>query len=185
MKPNWSTKKLGEMKTAWLVQWGCYSQDEDKCLKQSGIKQKIVDVISARKDFDKHIVEIAKDIYKREMFSFSEKVYISNYSKGKKREKEFFGGAVPMFTHYESDLYRNLTKIIDEKDLGDPKVKDLFDKWSKYPQYIIVGYNPYLEIIKVFNLSVYESKDGNEALERDRPLTDGSFKREKYEFKNN
>lgn len=90
-----------------------------------------------------------------------------------------------MFTHYESDLYRNLTKIIDEKDLGDPKVKDLFDKWSKYPQYIIVGYNPYLEIIKVFNLSVYESKDGNEALEWDRPLTDGSFKREKYEFKNN
>src|SRR3989338_6938844 len=178
-----STKKLGEMKMAWLVRWGCHSQDEDECLRRSEIKQKIVDVISVRKDFDKHIVEIARDIYKQKMLSFSEKVSLSNYSKGEKHRKEFFGGAVPVFTHYQSDVYRNLVKTINEKGLDDPKVKDLSDKWSKYPQYILVGHNPFLEIIKVFNLLVYENNGGNEIVEWDWPLADGSFKREKHEFK--
>src|SRR3989338_697499 len=118
-----STKKLGEMKMAWLVRWGCHSQDEDECLRRSEIKQKIVDVISVRKDFDKHIVEIARDIYKQKMLSFSEKVSLSNYSKGEKHRKEFFGGAVPVFTHYQSDVYRNL---LTPTQLPPPKNKPDF-----------------------------------------------------------
>ncbi|MBL7155069.1 MAG: hypothetical protein ISS88_01000 [Candidatus Portnoybacteria bacterium] len=177
-----ATKKLAGMKIAWLVQWGCHTQNENKCLKRSGIKKKIVDVISIRKDF-KDIIEMAKDIYKREILSFSEKVYLSNYSLGGKRKKEFFGGQVPVFTHYQSDLYRNLMKTINEKGLEDPKAKDLSNKWSKYPQYIMVGHNPYLEIIKVFNLSVYEDKNGNEIMEWDYPLANGNLKREKHECK--
>ena len=94
MKTNLQTKKLGEMKKAWLVRWGCYSQNKDECLKRSGIEEKIVDVISIRKDFDKQIIEMAKDIYRREMLSFSEKIYLSNYSNGEKRRREFFGRAV-------------------------------------------------------------------------------------------
>ena len=176
-----STKKLGEMKMAWLVRWGCHSQDEDECLRRSEIKQKIVDVISVRKDFDKHIVEIARDIYKQKMLSFSEKVSLSNYSNGEKQKKEFSGGTVPIFTHYQSDLYRNLMKATQEKGLDDIETKKLLEQWSKYPQYITVGHNPYLEIRKVFNLSVY--RDGNEVIEWDFPLADGSFKREKYECK--
>lgn len=175
------TKKLGGMKIAWLVQWGCHGQDEDECLKQSGISEKVIDVITARKDFDKQIIEIAKDIYKRERLSFTEKIFLSNYSLGEKRKKEFFGGSAPVFTHYQSDLYRKLMKAINDNGLDSPKVEELSGKWSKYPQYIIVGHNPYLEIIKVFNLSVYEDKDGNEVIEWDRPLANGSLKREKYE----
>lgn len=182
MKTNWSTKKLGEMKKAWLVQWGWHAPNEDECLKRSGIEEKIVDVISIRKDFEK-IIEIAKDIYMREMFSFSEKVSLLNYSNCKKRKNEFFRRAVPVFTHYQSDLYRNLMKAINENGLDNQKVKELSEKWSKYYQYIIVGHNPYLEIIKVFNLSVYENRDESEIIEWDRPLADGSFKREKYECK--
>lgn len=68
------------MKKAWLVRWGCYAQNEDECLKQLVIGAKIIDIINIRKDFDKHIIEMAKDIYKREILSFSEKFYLSNYS---------------------------------------------------------------------------------------------------------
>lgn len=180
---NLPTKKLGEMKIVWLAQWGCHAQNEDECLKRSGIKKKIVDVISARKDFDRHITEMAKDIYKRKMLSFSEKIYLSDYAKGEKRKREFFSGSVPVFTHYQSEIYKSLMKTINDRGLDNPEVKKLSDKWSKYPQYILVGHNPYLEIIKVFNLHVYENKSGNEILEWDRPLADGGFKKEKYECK--
>jgi len=184
MGKQYSTRKIGIMKKAWLVQWGCHGQNEDECLKQSGISEKIIDVITARKDFDK-IVEVAKDIYKSERLSFSEKIFLSNYLLGEKRKKEFFGGSTPVFTHYQSDLYRNLMKAINDKGLNSQKVKDLSIKWSNYPQYVIVGHNPYLEIIKVFNLSVYEDKDGGEIIEWNRPLANGTLKREKYEFNKN
>ena len=183
MENQYLTKKLGTMKKAWLVQWGFHAQNEDECLKRSGIKNKVIDIISIRKDFDKQIIKIAKDIYKRKMLSFSEKIYLENYSMGEKRKKEFFSKSTPVFTHYQSGLYRNLMRTINDKGLGSPRVKALVDKWSKYPQCIIVGHNPYLEIIKVFNLSVSENENGNEIMEWDRPLVNGSLKREKYEHK--
>lgn len=152
-------------------------------MKRSGIKKKIVDVISVRKDFDRHIIEMAKDIYKCEMLSFSEKIYLSDYAKGEKRKRDFFGESVPVFTHYQSETYRILMKTINDKSLDSPEVKELSDKWSKYPQYILVGHNSYLEIIKVFNLSVYKNKGGSEIIEWDRPLANGSLKKEKYGLK--
>ncbi len=172
-------KKFGAKKI-WLVLWGCHTQNEDACLKQSGIKKKLIDVISIRKDFDV-ITEIAIDIYMREILSFSEKVYLSNYTKGARRKKEFFGGSVPVFTHYQSDLYRELIK---DSGLNSKKSEELRKKWIKQPEYIVVGHNPYLEIVKVFNFLVYESENGNEIIEWNRPLVDGRFKKEKYEFKN-
>ncbi len=180
---TWPTKKIGEIKKAWLVQWGCHAQNEDECLKRSGIDKKIIDIISVRKDFDQ-IIEIAKDIYKRETCSFSEKIYFSDYSMGEKRKKEFFGGTVPVFTHYQSDLYRNLMKATNEKGLDNTETKKLLNKWRKCPEYITVGHNPYMEIRKVFNLSVYQNDSGNEVIEWDCLLADGSFKKEKYEYKN-
>ncbi len=179
---SWSTKKLEEMKKAWLVQWGFHSQNEGECLKRAGINEKVIDIISARKDFDQ-IIEIAKDIYKSERCSFSEKIYLSSYSNGEKRKREFFSGAVPVFTHYQSDLYRNLNKVMSEKGLDNPEFKELSEKWGKSPQYITVGHNPYLEIRKIFNLSLYNKDNGNEVMEWDYPLADGSFKREQYECK--
>ena len=171
------------MKKVWLVRWGFHDQNEDECLKRLGIKEKVVDVISVRKSFS-YITEIAKDIYKRERLSFSEKISLSNYSNSEKVKREFFSGAVPVFTHYTSDLYRDFVKATNEKGLNNAEVKELLDKWSKGPEYITVGHNPYLEIIKVYNLSLYQINNGNEVIEWDCPLTDGSFEREKYEFKN-
>lgn len=176
-------KGSNKIRIAWLVQWGCHAQNEDDCLKRSGIDEKVIDIISARKDFDKQIIETAEDIYRQKILSFSEKIYLSNYSLGEKRRREFFGGLVPVFTHYQSDLYRKLMRAISDKGLKDKEVVELSEKWSKYPQYITVGHNPYLEIIKVFNLVVYENSGGKEVVEWDRPLADSSFKREKYEFK--
>ncbi len=171
------------MRIAWLVQWGCHAQNENDCLKRSGIDEKVIDIISARKDFVKQIIETAKDIYRQKILSFSEKVYLSNYSLGEKRKREFFGGSVPVFTHYQSDLYRKLMRAISDKGLNDKEVMELSEKWSKYPQYITVGHNPYLEIRKVFNLSVYRNNNGNEVIEWDYQLADGNTKKEKYECK--
>ncbi len=159
----WPTKKLEEIKKAWLVQWGYCGQNEDECLKQAGIEEMIVDVIGVRKSFE-DIVEIAKNIYQCKMLSLSEKVFLSNYLKGEERRKDFFGRTVPVFTHYQSDLYRNLIKTIEEKGVNSVEADELRNKWIKYPQYIIVGHNPHLEIRKVFNLSVYRVEDGNEVM---------------------
>ena len=83
MKNNWQTKKLGVMKKVWLVQWNFCGGNESKRLKQCGITKKIVDIISIRKTFEQ-IIDIAKDIYRRDRLSYSEKVSLANYSKGKK-----------------------------------------------------------------------------------------------------
>ena len=181
MKTFWPTKKLGTMRKAWLVRWGCYFQNEDECLKRSGIEKKIVDVISVRKDFNK-IMETAKNIYQYTMLSFSEKISLSNYSNGEKRKKEFFGGVVPVFTHYQSDLYRSLMKST-KSGLDSKKKQELIERWKRCPEYITVGYNPYLEIRKVFNLFVYLDDNGNELIEWDWSLPNGSLKKEKHNLK--
>ena len=176
-------EELETMKQAWLVRWGFHAEKEDECLKRAGIDDKIVDVLSVRKNFS-DIIEIAKDIYKRKMFSFSQKAYLSNYSRGKQRGKEFFGVSTPVFTSYNSDVYQNFRKALNE-GRDDTEIRELRNKVIKYPRCVIVGYNPQLEIIKVFNLSIYQGAYGNEIIEWDEPLTDGSFRREKYELKNN
>lgn len=181
MKNN-SQNKTKCLKSAWLIQWECHGQNENKCLKQFGIKEKIVDILSTRKDFDK-VVEIAKDIYRKERASLSEKIYFAAYKNGWECEKEFFN-MVPLFTHYQCGLYRNLIRSIEENGLENEKTRKLQEKWVKYPQYVVIGHNPYLEIIKVFNLSVQSNNLTKEILEWDRPLADGSLKREKYEHKN-
>ena len=70
------------------------------------------------------------------------------------------------------------------KGIKSIEADELRKKWIKYPQYIIVGHNPHLEIQKVFNLSVSRGENGNEVLEWDCPLVDGGVKREKYECSN-
>ncbi|MCX6813506.1 MAG: hypothetical protein NTV77_03475 [Candidatus Azambacteria bacterium] len=82
--------KSGGMKKAWLVQWGFHAQNEDECLRRLGISEKIVDVLSVRKDFDRQVIETSKDIYKQYILSFSEKVYLENYSLSEKRRETFF-----------------------------------------------------------------------------------------------
>ncbi|WKZ24585.1 MAG: hypothetical protein QY321_03130 [Patescibacteria group bacterium] len=180
MKANCQTKKLEEMSVAWLVQWGFHAEDEDEQLKRLGIKRRVIDVISVRKKF-KDIIEIAKNIYKMEVCSFSEKIFLSHYNLERKREGELFGGSVPLLTHFQSDLYRKLGSVIDQQGLESIEAQKLRDKWKKYPQYVIVGHNPYLEISEVYNLSLYRKENGSEILEWDRQLINGETRREKYE----
>jgi hypothetical protein len=180
MKNNWPIKKLDEMKKAWIVHWGFHSQDENKSLKKIGIENKIIDIISVRKKFDE-IVDIAKEIYMREMLSISEKIYIANYNRGKERRVNFLKN-IPIFTHYKSKLYKDLIKET-ENNIQSKKASELREKWSKYTEYIIIGHNPYLKICKVFNLVVSEDEQGCEILEWDYKMRNGNTKHIKYEIK--
>ena len=170
------------MKKAWLVRWGYHAQNETKLLKELGIKEKIIDVLSIRKKFNQ-IVEIAKDIYIRDILSFSEKVYLSNYILGEKRREELFKCSVPVFTHYHSNLYKKLCKKLEKafSENNRIEIKKLQNKIRKCPEYITVGHNPYLEISKVFNLTVYFNNSDNEVIEWDTLLSNGDFERENYE----
>ncbi|MBU4338404.1 hypothetical protein KKD57_02485 [Patescibacteria group bacterium] len=179
MKTNWQTKKLGVMKKAWLVQWNFYAKNENKRLKQCGITKKIVDIISIRKTFEQ-VIDIAKDIYRRERLSYSEKVFLANYSKGKKRKNDFFSTTL-LNTNYQTDLYKNYMRSFRDNGMHSPITEKLFDQWKKYPTYVTIGHNPTLEIRLVYNFIVKEDENGKEILKWDDPLADGTYKKEKHE----
>lgn len=170
---------LYKLNQVWLVQWITYARDEKKFLSQFGIKDKY-DIINIRKDFDHYIIDYAKDIYKLFMLSFSEKAQLAEYSKGKKNRDNFFGSNIPVFTHYHSNLYNNLIKCLEAEGLDSKKYKLLVKKWGNHPQYILVGHNPAIEIIKVFNFVLSNDSNGKEVIEWDRPLENGKIKKESY-----
>lgn len=178
---TYSTKKLGGMKKAWLVRWGCYGQNENRCLRRVGIKEKIVDVISVRKTF-KQIMDIAKEIYCREQLSISEKIFLENYSNGKKRKKDFFQ-RTPIFTNYTTNAYWDFMKSFRENGMNHPTTNKFFSQWRKHPIHISIGINPTLEVKLIFNLVVYQNKDDIETIEWDEQLVDGTCKKERYEYK--
>lgn len=176
---TWQTKKLGEMKKAWLAQWNFYAENEDERLLQCGIKNKIADVISVRRTFEQ-VKDIAKDIYRRERSPFSEKVYLANYSKGKQRLRDFFE-FTPLFTHCSTDAYINYMRSFRENGMDSPRTQKLYEQFRKLPIHVSIGHNPSLEIRLVSNLVVKEDEGGREILEWDDPLVDGTYKRERYE----
>jgi len=159
------------MGIAWLVRWV-----------HSNNKKEIVNVISGRKKIE-DIIDIAKDIYIRERLYFSEKMYLSHYLLGATRRREWFGMNVPIYTSYQSQCYRELMKNIEKNGLDKKETKDLMNCWVKQPQYVTIGYSPFLEIYKVSNLCLHKNDMGNEIIEWDEPVVGGSFKKEKYEFK--
>lgn len=169
------------MKKVWLIQWACYGQNEDECLKRAEIKEKIVDVINVRKTFEQ-VMDIAKDIYRRAQLSLPEKIFLENYSNGKKRKKDFFQ-RTPIFTNYTTNAYWDFMKSFRENGMNHPTTNKLFSQWRKHPIHIIIGINPTLEAKLVFNLIVYQNKNGKEIVEWDEQLEDGAFQKEIYECK--
>ncbi len=167
---------------AWIVRWGFHGENEDRSLERYGIKNKIIDIFNTRKDFDA-MSEKVKNLYRIKMFSFSEKAFLENYKYSRKNEKEIFGHSVPVFTSYQSDLYRNMMNALSLQGSKDIEYKNLLEKWKNYPEYIIVGHNPYLEAKKVFSLRIVDN-NGIEKIEFEEPLVDGSSKNVSYRINN-
>lgn len=174
------TKKLGAIQRAWLVRWNFHGNNEIKHLRELGIKNKIVNILSNRKTFEQ-IMEIVQAYYCSQILSFSEKIYLEHYTEGKKRKKDFFQ-RTPMFTHYMADPYRNYMNSLRDNGIDHPETNKLFYEWKKGPIYISVGHNPSLEAILVSDISVYQNNDGKEVLEWGEPLMDGRYSKETYEI---
>lgn len=161
-KTNWQTKKLGEMKKAWIIRWNFHSRDKKEQLIKQGIYKEIVDILSKRKTFDQ-ILNIVKNYYILEMSDFFEKIFLEHYTKGKERKKEFFQ-RVPVSTFYTTNSYGRYIKSLRENGIDHPKTNKLFYEWNKNPIFIIVGHNPSLEAILVSSLVVYKDENGKETL---------------------
>ena len=167
------------MKSAWLVRWATHAVDEEAIFQRHGIKSKIIDVLSSRKTFEQ-VMEHVENLYKVFLLSISEKIYLEHYSLGRKRRRDFFGGPVPVFTHYGSELYAKLDASL-RKDFNSPESNGLREAWYKHPKYIDMGHNPSIEAKKVFNL--YLKGDGVEqVLIWEEPMADGSRRDISYRF---
>ena len=164
---------------AWIIRRGFHGENEEKSLEKYGIKNKIVDIFNVRKDFD-DISEHVKYLYRLKLMSFSEKAFLENYRFSRKNKKQVFGASVPVFTHYQTDLYRNIIKS-SQNDPENPEYKSFLEKWKVYPKYILVGHNPYLEGRKVYNLTIYD-RGGKEIIEFDEPLVDGTREHRIYKI---
>lgn len=170
------TKKiLYKLNKVWLVQWIAHGKNEKKLLNKLGIKNKYIDIINARKNFDNYIIDYGKNIYRLYRLSFLEKASFADYNKGKINYNNFFNKNIPLSTHYHSQWYKDLTK-----NISSDKYKNLVKKYSNYPQYVIIGHNPSLEIIKVSNFTISIDLDGKEFINWDRPLMNGKILKEEY-----
>lgn len=179
-------ENIDYIKQAWLVLWDFHSNNSDQYLERElsyrGIKNKVVDILSVRKSYDKDIIEIAKDIYRQTILYPSEKIPLADYNNGSKNMDKMFGSSIPISTIYNSDIYRKMMKEM-AKDINSKESKKLLEQWKEYPKYVIVGHNPHLEIIKVKNITVYKNKNGTEVIEWDRPFIGKESKHERYEWK--
>jgi hypothetical protein len=172
--------EITRLAKAWLVRWESHSMDEETLFRRYGIRNKVIDILSVREKFD-FIEKYAKDIYRIFRLSLSEKAFLANYAKGKQNEKKLFDESVPVYTHYQSELYADLKRCISRKGPNHKDCKKLLQKWKNYPAHITVGNNPYVDIRKVSDLVIYEDKNGNEVLECYEPLVNGA--KEKISFK--
>ena len=177
-----SKEILDSLNQAWLVSWGFHGPAENQKLKEYGINRKVVDIVSVRKKLG-NLIDIGQDIYRQTLLYPAEKIFLAHYNKGEKRRREFFKTSAPVFTQYQSDLYRNLMQSGEMNGLHHPKTRELRDRWKSTPQYIVIGHNPYLEIRRVYNLAVYRNTNGGQILEWDDKLADGTTERRKYHFK--
>ena len=175
------SKLKSEFKKAWLIRWNFQGLDEDGQLERLGIKNKVVSFFNTRKTFEV-IEEYVKNLYIQQVLSFSEKAHLENYQDGEKNKKEMFGKSVPLFTSYQTHLYREMMQCGKEKGLENERYKILCEKWAAYPEHVLVGYNPSLEGKKVSNLRIFE-ENWTCLLEWDESFLDGSERREVYRVK--
>lgn len=169
--------KIITLKKVWLIKWGFHSNNEDVRLADFGINNKFIDIVSVRVKLE-DVMEYVKDIYKIFHLSFSEKADLCLYNNGRKNRYKMFSGSVPVHTSFNSELYKNLIMVLETKGVDNKEYENLSKEWAKYPEYVIVGHNPYIEAWKVFNFTIYENENGNEILEWERKLITGEIKKE-------
>ncbi len=119
--------------------------DENEQLERLGIKNRVIDFLNSRKTFEV-VSEYVKNLYIQKILSFSEKAYLEDYIYGRKNRAEMFGKRVPIFTHYQTELYRDIARC--DKERGghwSEECQILSKKFAALPQYISVGNNPSLE----------------------------------------
>ena len=152
---------------AWLIRWGFHGSDPEKSLSELGITERILDIVTSRKDYDKYIRSYVESLYKVFQLSYSEKLSLAKYNYTKNWDKMFSVG-IPKYTHYQSDVYRKLIES-DYSKAGD---EDLVQQWKMYPKSYILGHNLYIEAIEVFNVSAIDGD--NEILEWYEPMVNGT-----------
>ncbi|MCK5095832.1 MAG: hypothetical protein KAR24_00600 [Candidatus Pacebacteria bacterium] len=152
---------------AWLIRWSFHGSNPEKSLSELGIAERILDIVTSRKNYDKYICLYVESLYKVFQLSYSEKLSLAKYNYTKNWNK-IFGVRIPKYTHYQSDVYKKLMESEHSKD-GD---EDLVQQWKMYPKSYILGHNPCIEAIEVFNISIVG--DNNEILEWDEPIANGT-----------
>lgn len=160
-----------QLNQAWIVRWYAYG-DEERLLKPYGLTSNVIDILSARYDFDKYIVPYAENLYRQKMLSLSERFRLAHYNH-RAIHKKFFGGAVPKSTHYGSAWYKQRAECF-EGNLQSKACQELISSWRKYPEYVVVGNSTAVEIKKVFDLVIQEMDNGDALLTWNEPLADGS-----------
>jgi len=138
-----------KLKEAWLMTWKFNAQNENSELKKNGIEDKIIDIISAYKDFD-YIIEYTKSVYKLLVADYNTKISLAQRGKNRMKDEDFFISQ-PILNSYHSEIYQELVK--SQKKDGSKQYKKNIEKWKKYPTYINIGHNPSIYTRKVFNLS--------------------------------
>lgn len=174
-------KKLeAKFNKAWIIRWQFHAQNKKGELEKYGIKNQVIEILNSRKDFDK-VKEYTENLYRLYLLSFAEKAYLENYKFSRKNRLKMFGGSIPVFTPYKTDLYRDMMKCFRDKGTQDPEYLKLCEKWKKYPNHVSVGHNPSLEAIKVYDLQIL-SENGTEILEWDEPLENGERMHKTYKI---
>jgi len=168
-----------KLKKAWIVRWFFNGSGEKKQLKRYGLTNNVIDFLSDRNDFDRHVRPYAENLYKQRLLSLSEKFHLAHYNKRKARD-QMFGSAVPVKTHYSSVYYRKMQDCWKSDRKDDPECIVLHENWENYPMYVIVGHNPSVEIKKVFNLELV-ILDGKVSLLWEEPLADGTLEKNTQE----
>jgi len=160
-----------------MITWQFNSEEDKRHLKESGISEKIVDILDSQKTFD-HIFEHTKNLYKVFRASYMQKILLLSRGKNKLKEKDYFY-TTPIHTSYQTDLYSRLIKALQDNGVQSNEYKQLSAQWAKYPCFISIGHNPQLYARKVKNIKIYEIQDSfSQTLQWEEPLINDSSKLE-------
>lgn len=168
------------LKQAWIARWVGFG-DPEQVLKKNNLKDTVFDFLSARHDFDTYIIPYAENIYRLRFLSLTERFALAHYNH-RQASRHMFGTAVPVMTYRSGGPYRELQQCFETGDQS-VRCKELKQKWKNYPQYVIVGHNPAVEVVKVFNFRISDIEDGCVHLTWERPMANGDLVKESQKTK--